>query len=123
MSRSIKQPGAPKGVDPRTWSSFATDEDRKLARRALQELENERLMIVLVPAPDPHFEGHKIRVIGSENPKWYQQFVSGRWDRRGCQVKRSRVTRALIRVYKRGWIRGNGYERSLIKELRKYWAV
>jgi hypothetical protein len=119
--RSVKQPDAPKGVDKRTWTKLATEKDRELAGRALHELETERLRIILVPAPDPHFDGHKIRVIESENPKWYQRFVSGRWDRRGCDVRRDRVIRALTRVYAHGRIRGNGYERKLMKELRELW--
>lgn len=119
--RRVRQPEAPKGIDKRTYTKYATEKDRELAGRALQELETERLQIILVPAPDPHFDGHKIRVIASENPKWYQRFVSGRWSRRGCNVHRGRVVRALTRVYSNGRIRGNGYERQLMVELRNLW--
>jgi hypothetical protein len=104
----------------------ATSEERKIAGRALQELEENFLVVSLVPAPDPHFDGHKVRVVENRNPGWYREFVSGRWTkergRRGCQVKRGRVIRGLRRVYAEGLIRWNGYERELIKRLKSLWS-
>lgn len=106
---------------PGTQSRRATETEVRSARRALRELENERLQIILVPAPDPHFSGHCIRVIASTNPRWYRGFVAGRWDRRGCQVKRRRVERALRRVADDAFVRGNGYEVRILKLLDGWW--
>jgi len=39
--RPVKQPGAPKGIDSRTWTRLATPKERALAGRALQELETQ----------------------------------------------------------------------------------
>lgn len=120
--RSIKQPNAPKGIDKRTWTRYATSEDMELAGRALQDLSENFLRIGLVPAPEPHFEGHKIRVIESENPKWYGEFF-WRFDPQGRIIKRCRIIRGLERVYKAGRVRGNGYEMRLLEHLRKWWSV
>jgi len=103
--------------DPRHGTRWATKEERALAARGLAELEVERLRIVLTPAPSPSFANHKVRTVESRNPKWYERFVAGRWDRRGCQVKRARVERALKRVAITGIVRRNGYEAALLKLL------
>ena len=116
--RPILQHDAPPGIDRRTRTRLADPVDQDLAARALEQLETQHNRIALVPAPDPAFDGHKIRVQESRNPKWYREFVRGRWDRRGCQVRRSRVERALIRVV-RGRIRWNGFERVLLPLLKE----
>lgn len=103
--------------DPRHGTRWATDEEKAVALRALGDLDLEFLRIALVPAPSPSFAKHMIRVVESRNPKWYERFVAGRWDRRGCQVKRGRVERALRRVAALGIVRRNGYEASLLKLL------
>lgn len=120
--RSIKQPGAPKGIDPRTWTRYATAEEMALAGRALEELETRRNKIALVPAPDSHFEGHKIRVIESRNPDWYIKFGAKYWkSERQFDLRRHRVENAFRRVLS-GRVRGNGYERELLSFLREWWA-
>jgi hypothetical protein len=94
-------------------SRAATAEERQLAERLLHDLERERLRVELYPAPDPHFDGHMIRVAVERNPAWYRRFV--RWTPAGSLTKRSRVVRALLRAAA-GYIRGNGYEAALLKE-------
>jgi hypothetical protein len=105
----------------------ATHEEREIAGRALQELDENRLVVTLVPAPDPHFDGHKIRVAENRNPGWYRDFVSMAWTRargrRGCQIKKWRVIRGLKRVYEKGLIHCRGYERKLLKQLKSVWSV
>ncbi len=39
----------------------------------LNELKQNRLEVVLIPAPEPRFEGHKIRIVNSSNPTWYSE--------------------------------------------------
>jgi hypothetical protein len=119
--RQIVQKDAPKGIDPRTRTRFATSLEKGLARHALKTLENERLVVSLAPAPDPHFDGHMIRVVDCRNPEWYRDFVA----RHRMEVHRPRVIRALERVSKKGRVRGNGYEvelLSIFKELRDEYA-
>jgi hypothetical protein len=59
-----------------------TPKDQQLAAIALDELEQQRCRIGLVPAPDPHFVGHKIRVVEGVTPRWYRVL----WDRRNYNV-------------------------------------
>ena len=116
--RPVKQPGAPHGIDSRTWTRLATSGEVALATRALEELESQRNRIALVPAPDPHFDSHKIRVIESRNPAWYIEFGKKYWHGpRQFDLKRTRVAAALKRVVA-GRVRGNGYERQLLEFLK-----
>lgn len=116
--RPIVQPDAPKGIDKRTRTRIATREELGLVRYAQKQLERERLVVKLAPAPDPHFDGHMIRVVECRNPPWYRDLAA----RKGWKViKRHRVMRALARVLKTLRVRGNGYEMELVaifKELR-----
>jgi hypothetical protein len=119
--RPVKQPDAPKGIDRRTWTRMATPQEQALAGRALEELESQHNRITLVPAPDPHFDSHKIRVVESRNPQWYIDFGAKYWrGTRQFDLKRARVTRALKRVVA-GRMRGNGYERVLLPFLAERW--
>jgi hypothetical protein len=93
----------------------------ELARIARAMLEEERNQIDLVPAPDPHFVGHKIRVVASRNPKWYVEFGSRFWrGERQFDLKRSRVEKALDRVAIKRRVRGNGYEKELLEWLKEH---
>ncbi len=117
--RPVKQSDAAPGIDHRTDTRYATGEEMELAKRALVELDQEHNKIGLVPAPDPSFDGHKIRVIESRNPKWYSEFGVRYWrNPRQFDLKRGRVIKALERVAK-GRVRGNGYERELLEWLKK----
>ena len=46
---------------------------RKLADWMLQELQDNKLTVILIDAPRPMFEGHKIRAVQIHNPEWYQE--------------------------------------------------
>ena len=117
--RPVKQSDAAPGIDHRTDTRYATTGEVELAKRALVELDQEQNRVGLVPAPDPSFAGHKIRVIESRNPKWYIEFGVRYWKSpRQFDLKRGRVVKALERVAK-GRVRGNGYERELLKWLKE----
>ena len=117
--RPVKQSNAADGIDHRTDTRYATDEEMALAKRALVELDQEHNRIGLAPAPEPSFDGHKIRVIESRNPKWYSEFGVRYWKTpRQFDLKRDRVIKALERVAK-GRVRGNGYEKDLLKWLKE----
>lgn len=38
----------------------------------IQEMIENKLVVILVDAPEPMFTGHKIRVAESKNPEWYR---------------------------------------------------
>lgn len=121
--RPIKQPDAPKGIDRTTWSRFSTEEEKALARWALETLETQHNRIGLVPAPDPHHTSHMIRVQAESNPEWYREYASSYWrGNRQLNLKRSRVEKALQRVVK-GKVRGNGYEVDLLGHLKNWMPV
>lgn len=117
--RPVLQWKPPPGIDSRTRTRLATPDEVAKATSMLQDLEVNFLKVGLVPAPDPHFDGHMVHAKLSENPAWYRKFAEGRWNRDGCQVKRSRVMQALKRVIG-GRVRGNGYEVELLKLHEKH---
>jgi len=43
------------------------------AKFLYEDLKNNRLVVELASAPDPHFEGNKIRVASSYAPEWYRE--------------------------------------------------
>lgn len=102
-------------IDPRTNTRYATIEERGIAAAALQDLEENFLSVVLVPAPVSRFSGHMVREVESRNPEWYQEYVSGRWH----TAKRIRIERALLRVVQKGTVRGNGIEGDLLEFLKR----
>jgi hypothetical protein len=114
--RPVKQHGAPKGIDSRTWTRYATLREKELSRKMLFELEERWLHVVLIPAPEPCYSGHKVRRVVMQNPKWYSGFAAGR----NHQVHRLRVEKALRRVCS-GRVRGNGYEVDLLKIADREW--
>lgn len=119
--RPVKQPHAPAGIDHRTATRYSTEEEKELAAWALNTLDTQRNVIELVPAPDPHFAGHKVRVQVEANPEWYIEFGNDYWkSEREFTLRRGRVIKALQRVID-GRVRGNGYEKLLLKHLQR-WA-
>src|SRR3989338_11592644 len=42
----------------------------------LKELKDNRLEVVLIPAPSPRFEGHKVRAVQNRNPEWYSRLYN-----------------------------------------------
>lgn len=104
--------------DPYHGTRWSTAEEKAVAARALEDLETHRNVIILVPAPDQHFVGQKVRVQESRNPKWYIEFGAPWWrSRRSFQLKRSRVLKALKRVSVVGIVRRNGLEVKLLDAL------
>lgn len=111
--RPVKQRGAHRlGIDQRTMTRLATEEEREAAKLALADLMSRCNRIELIPAPSPSFEGQMIRVQTESNPEWYRRLAA----KHGLQVKRGRVIRALERVIE-GRVRGNGYELEVLEIL------
>jgi hypothetical protein len=127
MTQAQKRPVPSGRVYP--WHKWreATLEEVIFARRALMELEHQFLQVVLTPAPHPHFEGHMIRSVVNQNPKWYQDFVRSFWGwhgkhRYGCQLKKKQVVAALRRVCDKNIVLAVGYEGRILKHLKDYWG-
>lgn len=83
--------------------------EREAAAEMLAELEQRRLEVILVPAPDPRHHGHAIRTAVMTNPRWYRrlcrQYPTQRSRPRRRQkpdtaIKRSHVARALAELSK-----------------------
>lgn len=58
----------------------------------LFELQEHYLNVVLVPAPDPKFIGHKIRATDNHNPTWYRELYEDQ------RIRRRFVARSLERI-------------------------
>lgn len=112
--RPIRQWHPPKGIDPRTYTRLANEEEKDLAQNALKELEENFLVVKLVPAQAQNFSGHMVRAVERENPKWYQALQKTR----SGGVKRGRIMTALRRMAA-GRVKANGYEEDLLKLLRE----
>lgn len=54
-----------------------------VAKVMLAELEAYSLRVVKVPAPDPRFTGHGIRLVDEQNAEWYREFTAQYGKRRG----------------------------------------
>ena len=59
------------------------------------DLQHRLLRVILVSAPQPRFEGHKIRVVEETNPEWYSTLYNSH-----RHTKRQRCVRALDRILK-----------------------
>ena len=82
-------PQRPLGELPETIA----DHFRMEANFLQGDLDANRLVVVLIPAPEPQFSGHMIRAVESHNPTWYSDmYWSIPWWRR------DRCTRALKRL-------------------------
>ena len=57
------------------------------------DLSAKRLYVVLIDAPYPRFEGHKIRSVVSRNPEWYRRMHQG-----NPNLKRKRSLSSLERI-------------------------
>ena len=64
------------------------------ANSFLEELKHRKLEVILVPALDPHHEGHKIRMAVNENPEWYKKLY---WHYHP-NFRRDRTLRSLRRL-------------------------
>lgn len=74
---------------------FLVDLVKLEARDMLQELKSNRLKVVLLPAPDPQFEGHSIRQSIEWNVDWYRTIFE-----RDESIKRQHSITALKRISK-----------------------
>lgn len=64
----------------------------------IRELKQSPMRVILVPAPEARFDGHKVRAVESRPPEWYMQAYS----RLGRKTfKRHRFLRALERIRRR----------------------
>jgi hypothetical protein len=74
----------------------------------LDELERCELHVVLVPAPEPQYAGHSVRMVVAHNPRWYRElcalFPRGRRFHRNrnrypdSRVKREHAANAIRRL-------------------------
>ena len=63
------------------------------AKYLVNDLEKNKLSVVLVPAPDPRHHSHKIRVAASHNPTWYSDLY---WSYN--HFRRDKSIKALNRI-------------------------
>jgi hypothetical protein len=68
-------------------------EFRSEAKGLLKELEDNKLQIGLVPAPEPKHSSHMIRVVLQSNPFWYSNLYQDYWN-----FRRDRSLKALKRL-------------------------
>lgn len=69
-----------------------SDLRRMAAELLLDELEQNRLTVILVPAPQPRHESHFIRVASERNPWWFRSLNTHQ------EVRRDRTLAALTRI-------------------------
>ncbi len=63
------------------------------AKFLINDLQEHKLKVVLVEAPEPKFDGHKIRIVESRNPEWYSKLYHSY-----SSFRRDRSLRALERI-------------------------
>ena len=88
-----------------------------------RDLEENKLSVVLIPAPDQKFTGHMIRRAETQNPIWYKSlcndFIS---ERKGgpprTYIKRGHVLRALDNLIKGKT--GSVYAQRLIPHIKSF---
>lgn len=80
---------------------------RETAAYMARELEENRLVVVLIPAPIKKHPGHKIRAVESRNPAWYREFCAAHQTSRSIprktlkpdtMIKRNHTIAALHRL-------------------------
>lgn len=68
------------------------------AGEMIRELEQSPMRVILVPAPEARFDGHKVRAVESRPPEWYMLA----YERLGRKTfKRHRFVQALERIRRR----------------------
>lgn len=79
-----------------TGRNFNLDDEKvkHFADCLIQMLDDYWLQVVLVPAPDPHFSGHKIRQVNNCNPRWYRDLYRKTWP----ELKRCHFIWALKKI-------------------------
>lgn len=63
------------------------------AAAMLDELNEHRQEVTLIPARDPKFVGHKVRHVVSQNAPWYRDYYNAR-----THIKRQLVAKALEKI-------------------------
>jgi hypothetical protein len=75
-------------------NSFLLDVIRLEAKDLLKELKENKLEVILIPAPNPQFEGHMIRVSQNRNPNWYKKLYYSS----GEKLKRNWTVQSLSKI-------------------------
>ena len=83
----------------------------KEAHLLYQEMQSQKLEVCLIPAPNPHHEGHKIRIATNHNPEWYKEIY---WSM--SNFRRDLSMRALERII-------NTKDKAFVVKPYKYDAI
>ena len=89
---------------------------QKEADYLYEELQTNRLSVILIPAPKPSFSNHKIRIAESHNPEWYstQYHFYSHFKRKRCTKALDRIRKNKDRDYKTNPFRYDARMRELI---------
>ena len=91
------------------------------AKSLLDELENNRLTVILIPAPSPQHTSHMIRYIENQNPDWYKNlYHSHSGFRRDLSLRAlDRIKREEDRHFRIGPYKYDSIYRELIQNRLK----
>lgn len=95
---------------------------RDTLRFMYDELEANRLNVVLIPAPEQAHIGHKIRVAEGQNPPWYKEFCAAypsTVGRNSTIIRRHNVLVMLKKLFTNGCVVGK-YSDDLIEIADNY---
>lgn len=97
------------------YGEFFLEVARSEADGMIRELKANCMRVALLPAPEPRFEGHKIRGVISRPPEWYMEIYSelGR-----KTFKRHRFLSALERI-RAGKVSNTTYQRLALRHLKE----
>jgi len=91
----------------------------------LGQLKENKIKVILIPAPDPQFSGHMIRASIESNPEWYSELCNNnpRKRKRGeiknySYIKRDRIIKLLQKLIN-GNISRCKYTNDLIEIAKK----
>lgn len=96
------------------------------AKFLIDDLTANKLKVVLVPAPEPKFQGRKIRVVESQNPEWYRElYLLHNYFRRDSSFRAlERIVSQEDKPYRSGRYKYDFIYRALItKRLTKGYSV
>jgi|GEM_PF-4730728 len=95
--------------------AFFLEIARYEAEQMIRELRHCPMRVILKPAPEPRFEGHKVRAVDSRPPEWYME-IYGQVGRK--TFKRHRFLAALERI-KKGDTRPTAYTLAALKAIER----
>lgn len=107
MSKDLIRKDWDSGSALREYAPCVSERFQNVADEMRAELRNQYLDVTLVPAPDPKFTGHKIRVAVNSNPGWYRDLwheyakvraKKGRLRKTTSSIGRSRINKALSEI-------------------------